>query len=349
MQDGHKSQITDEKIVLYGHYKRTGSVILAVIATISLMVLLLSSSIKSTILNPNFYKDSLKEANTYSDLIDSGIPSLIMNSTISDNQITNFLAQKGIIYVIKNSIPLDWVEAKMGVLIDDITKYISDSHKNPKVVVRLDDMGTYLTQIGDGMTMLEQLIPSCAEANAPNAMSQLLNVKIDCKNMTTNLDEIKTEIKKDRLAIVNLKATQVDLSQEIQRSADVFTGIKDYANKVSVYFWTSLVIFIISLLLIVWLQKKNIYALIKYTTVPIASASAIMLLAALITKSSFLESVDNNLVISTTTEMQSIILNFLHVCIIDRFASVITVSAVLLAISAGVYAVSLLYHKKHTN
>jgi len=346
MKEEHRSQITDEKIVLYGQYKKIVSIILAIIAGISLIVFLLSSSIRSTIVNPDFYKDNFKKANTYSELINSGIPSLIMSSTISNDQLTNFLAQKGIIYVVQHTIPASWVEEKMDALIDNVTKFISNSPKTPKVVVKLNDMGIYLTQIGDGLSLVEQIIPSCEDAGK-DTISQLFNIKIDCKNMSTNLDQIKAEIEKMRIKVINLKLVETDISQEIQNAADIFTGIKDYANKVNIYFWTSLVVLIISLLLIILLQIKNIYNLIKYITIPIAISSAIMLLAALSTKSSFLSSLDNNLQISTTPEMKSIILNFLHVCIVDRFTNVITISAIILLISAGIYIVSLFYHKKH--
>lgn len=144
MKSEHKSEITNDKIVLYGNYKKIISIVMGVILAMSLIAFLFSSSIKSTILNAQFYEDSIKKADTYNKLLNEGIPSLIMEATISDNAAVNILAKEGITYVIKNTIPVSWVEQKTNLLIEDVVKFISQSPKTPKLVLKLNDIDKYI-------------------------------------------------------------------------------------------------------------------------------------------------------------------------------------------------------------
>lgn len=343
----HKSVITDEKIVLYGHYKKLLSIIFAVLAGLSLIAFLLAGSISNTVVNPQYYKDIFTKSNTYEDLLEKGVPSVVMQATISDDAMMNMLARQGIVYVIKNSIPASWIQDKTELLIDDISQFIKNSKKNPEIVLQLHDIDSYLVQIGDGLTVLEQIIPSCADAkNTSDELKGLINVDIDCANMAVSLDDIKGQISKAKIAISQLEVAEVNLTDEVQKGADFFTGVNQFANRVSGMYWWSLVIFILSLVVILLLQYKDIYKLIKYIAIPIAGSSGMVLLAALISKPSVLRSIDDNFHLETTQEMHDIIIRFLHTAVIDRYTSVITISSILLVISLAIFIVSILLHRK---
>ena len=346
-KETHKSVITDEKIVLYGQYKKILSVVLVVVAGLALIAFLLSGSIRTTIVNPQYYKDIFKKANTYNDLLEKGIPSVIMESSISDNIVTNVLAKQGMIYVIKNTIPSSWVEKKMETLIDDISLYIANSKSNPKIAVQLNDADEYLIQIVDGLDILEQIIPSCSQAQVTDqGLVSLLNVNVDCSKMSVSLDDIKSEIAKGKTAIQKLEAAEVNLTNEVQKGANFFTGVDQFANRVGGIYWASLAVLILSILIIIWLQFKNIYKILMYVSVPIAGASAIVLLAALISKPSILNALEEKFSLETTPEMQNVIINFLYTAIIDRYTSIITLSSILLGVSLATLVVSMLLHRK---
>jgi hypothetical protein len=256
----HKSVITDEKIVLYGHYKSVLSIIFSVLAGLALVAFLLAGSINNTLVNPQYYKDVFTKANTYEDLIEKGVPSVVMGASFSDDAVTNMLAKQGIVYVIKNTIPANWIQEKVEVLIDDITQFIKNSKSNPEIVVKLNDIDGYLIQIEDGLNVLEQIIPSCLDAqDASQELKGLLNIDIDCSKMTVSLDDIKSEISKGKVAIGQLEVAEVNLTEEVQKSADYFTGINQFANTVHSMYWWSLVIFILSILIIICIRWKEIY------------------------------------------------------------------------------------------
>lgn len=346
-KEGHKSVIADDKIVLYGHYKKVLSIIFSVLAGLALIAFLLAGSINNTIVNPQYYKDIFSKANTYNDLMEKGIPSVVMEASISDDAVTNMLAKQGIVYVIKNTIPASWVQSKVEVMIDGITNYISNSKQHPEIVVKLNDLDGYLTQIGDGLDVLNQIIPSCANAaTAGQELKGLLNVDIDCSKMSVSLDDIKAQIAKGHTAIENFKVAEVDLTDEVQKGADVMTGINQFANTVNGFYWWSLVVMLLSLITVVLLQFKNIYSAIKYVTIPVASASGMVLLAAMISKPSVLNALDKNFSLETTSEMQTIVTNFLHTAIVDRYTSVMTTSSILFGVSLAVLVISILMHRK---
>lgn len=164
--------------------------------------------------------------------------------------------------------------------------------------------------------------------------------------MSVDFDEIKADITKGTTALDTIKNIEVDLADEIQKGADVFTGIKDFANKINVMYYASLIIMILSLLIIIYLQYKNIYEVAKYLMIPIASASGVILLAALFTKSSAIRAIENGLKFETTAEIQSIIYNLFDGIVLNRYNSIIMTSAIIFFVSIAIYVVSILIHRK---
>jgi hypothetical protein len=71
-------------------------------------------------------------------------------------------------------------------------------------------------------------------------------------------------------------------------------------------------------------------------------------MAALISKPSVLNAINEKFALDTTVEMQAIVINFLRVAIIDRYTSVITISSVILGLSfIALMSVIFLHRKKH--
>jgi hypothetical protein len=103
---------------------------------------------------------------------------------------------------------------------------------------------------------------------------------------------------------------------------------------------------ILSLLIIIYLQYKNIYEVAKYLMIPIASASGVILLVALLTKSSAIRAIEKGLKFETTAEIQSIIYNLFNGIVLNRYNSIIMVSAIIFFISIAIYVVSILIHRK---
>jgi hypothetical protein len=334
MDQNHHNVIADDKIVLYGHYKKVLSVILAVVLGISLMSFLFLYNLKSTAANPEFYKTMLKKTNVYDRLINEGIPSVISEATITDDVVTNYMAQKAIIYIVKQSIPSTWVENETNIVIDKVAKVFSEPKSTPSVVIDLDNMSTYLSQISDGVVLFEQIIPSCAETESGNnSAKQLLGISIDCKSMNINLDQIKESLKKASTTINELKDVNIDITKQVNNSVDSINTIKDYIHNLSFYTWLSLILLIISALLILLLDISDLGSMIKYFAWPILSASLFSLIGSLIMQTSIINNLANNLTFNLPQEMSSIIYDFAKSSIVQYFVQVKTISAILFVIS----------------
>lgn len=334
MDKSHHNVISDDKIVLYGHYKKTLSVILSVILGISLIAFLFLYNLKITAANPEFYKTMLKNTNVYDRLINEGIPSLVSEATITQDAITNYMAQKAIIYIVKQSIPSTWVENQTNIIIDKVAKIFSEPKSTPNIVIDLDNMSTYLSQISDGIVLFEQIVPSCSATESENnTAKQLLGVSIDCKSMNINLDQIKDSLKKASVSVNELKKVNIDISKQVNESVESINTVKDYINNLSFYTWLSLIVLIISILLLLLLDISNLVSMVKYFAWPILVASVSSLIASLIMQSSILTNINNNLTFDLPVEMSSIISDFAKSSVIQYFLQVKIVSGILFVIS----------------
>lgn len=329
MDSSHKNIISDNKIVLYGHWKRFFSILLAVLAGLSLVFFLFLYTFKTTLTNPEFYKNNLKKADTYSQLINDGIPAVIMKAKISDTQTTNLLAKEAIVYVIKKTIPPSWVEKNTEKLIDKTANFLAKPHQNPEIILKLDELGGYMGQIGDSLLVLEQIIPSCTQAQSDSSIvKQLFNVSIDCKNMDMNLDQIKQDMNQSGIALKQLKITELNLTEEIRQAVQNLNSLRKFIQDIIVYMWVALILFILFALLIILLQRKSIYHLVKYLSWTILISSGLALLFGLTGENWGLKTIAENVQFSVPSAMQTIIDNFTAFMVKGFFAKMIITSGV---------------------
>lgn len=334
MNEVHKNLITDDKIVIYGHWKKFFSVLLAILVGLSLASFLLLYTFKTTLTNPEFYKDNLKKADTYTELINEGIPAIIMEAQISDNQATNLLAKEAIIYVIKKTIPPSFVEKNTEKLIDKTANFLAKPHQNPQISIKLDELGGYMGQIGDSLLVLEQIIPSCSQAQSDSSVAKLLNVTINCKNMNMNLDQIKQEISTSAFALKQLKVTELNLTDEIRQTVKDLNSLRELIKDISIYMWVSLILLVLFSLLIVMLEWKSIYRLAKYLGWTILISSGIVLLFGLIGENFGLKAITNSTQFDIPLAMQAIIDNFAIFMVKGFFAKMMITSGIFFIVGA---------------
>ncbi len=161
-----------------------------------LLILLFSLTLKITVANSEFYKSNLKKNNTYQRLIQDGIPSLITESIISDNAITDTISKDLIIYIVQKSIDPVWLEAVTGKLIDQIALYFSNpDNLGHKVELDLQGSRGFLSQVSGGLTVLEQFVPE----------------------QNTNLTQLKKEIEKTRTKINQANLGIINIEKYIGR------------------------------------------------------------------------------------------------------------------------------------
>lgn len=339
----------DDEVVIHVHYKTILSVIFAFLLAISLIASIFFYNLKTTVANPEFYKSNLSKANIYGRLIDEGIPALITDYKISDDLTTNLLAKDAMIYIIKRSVPPIWVQSQVETIVDKIAEMFSKPRSNPNIVIKLDSMSVYLSQISDGINILEQIIPSCAQSQTNSETAkQLLNISIDCKSMSVNLDQIKSTLGTSRKQINDLKNLDLNLSQEIKQGVENINQLRQVIKDITLYTWISLVILIISVIFLIVMQYKHIYSLIKYLSLPVFIGSIVVLVSSLIMQSSIIGEIGSNLNFNLPVEMQSIVTDFAKTMAISFFYQMKIVSLILLILSLLGFssAIILENHKK---
>jgi len=224
----------DKKIIIYWSWQKTVSIICACLIVPLLLVFLFSLTLKTTIINPEFYKKNLEKNNTYDRLIHDGIPSLVLESNISDNQFSDILSKDIIIYVVQKSIDPLWIQNLTNSLIDQIATYFAATHDSgKKIELDLSQSSDFLYKVSNGLTLVSQLVPNCT--NSTVALGS-------CKNVNT--DEIKNDILKIQTKIDQANLGVIDIQNYVTNANSFILNIQNIIQNMDIELlnWMNIII-----------------------------------------------------------------------------------------------------------
>ena len=328
----HKSHIDDEKIVIYGNYKKIFTALISIMMAICVLLFSVSLGLKLSIANPDFYKNNLKKADTYSQIINDGIPSVLSGINYINDVQVNLLAKQAINYIIAKSISTQWVENETEQAIDKIADYVKNPKSN-KVSIELNNFSLYLAQINDGLTIFEQIIPSCNDASNQNtSLKQLFGVSLDCEKMDYNLDDIKTAISKTKSSITSLELKNIDITEKVEKIYNFLGGVDNFAQNINLYLTVSSIIFILMLLCLGLLYKKDIKDFLRYLSYPLIASGFLMYFIGLFAKTRILTNLESKFNLDVNETIKQIIINFAKTATTDMFNTLSIVSIVIFVV-----------------
>jgi len=254
----------EQKLVIYWNTKKLISLICAILIVPTLIVFLFSLTLKTTVINPAFYKSNLKKADTYDRLVSEGVPSLIMDSDVGKGVVTSPIAKSIVVYVLQKSIDPAWIESLVNATIDQVVKIFSTySPAAPKVNLDLKNGELYLSRVSEGLLILQQLVPSCSD------QSQIAN----CQKMSVNLDQIKSQIGKIQTKIDAINLSSVDIGKQIYQANSFIISLQKFVREVNNFFYGSLVILLALILAIIGLEYRKLSAMFKFISLPLVIGS----------------------------------------------------------------------------
>jgi hypothetical protein len=325
----------DQKIVIYWSWQKTVSIICALFIIPTILVLIFSATLKHTIINPNFYKKSLDKNNTYDRLIRDGIPSLILESSITDNQFSDTLSKDIIIYVVQKSVDPAWLQSIANSAIDQTAKYFAASHdKGGKIELDLSQSREFLYKVSTGLTLVNQFVPNCTEGT----------VGATCKNINT--DEIKTNISQIQKQIDQVNLGVIDIQSYVANANSFITAIQNIIQNINVYFWVSLFILLILILVIVVLQLSDWIFAVKTVSLPMVIGSLGGLLFIWLMQPLIIGNLEL-LHFDLPTQMETIIIDLLKTNMFGVFHTYEWIAGSILIIFIAIYAaITILENRK---
>ncbi|MCL5795219.1 MAG: hypothetical protein M1338_02585 [Patescibacteria group bacterium] len=302
------------------------------------LVFIFSAVLKTTILKTDYYLSNLKKVDAYNRLINDGIPSLILDTKISDNQLTDSFAKELAIFVIQKSVDTAWVEDQTEKITDKIVELLSNS----KGTVSLDLSGTknILSKVSTGLLVLDNIIPGCKETqNASDnqaGLGKILDARTYC-NVKTDLVRIKNSIDKISPGIVNLDSS-------IKNANSFIENIQHFTSNINFYFWLSLISLIILLGLIVILEFYDLAFMIKSISLALIIASAITFFGGLISKA-FISTAYVGVSASITGPIKVIIGDFIAASVAGIFSHLEIISGIIFGVFLIIFIVVIFLQK----
>lgn len=324
---------SEKKLVIYWDIKRILSIICALLIIPTLIVFLFSFTLKRTVINPNFYKATLKKADVYNRLIQDGIPALVLELNTDNDAINNSIAKDLIVYVLQKSIDPAWVESLVNKTIDQtVVFYSSFSRGEKEINLDLKKTNLFLNKVSDNLVLLEKFIPTCSELQSGEGSS----FAIDCQKMDVNPDEVKTEVNKIRAKISEVNLGVVNIEKNLSQVNASFALIEKVIYKVNTYLYVSLVLLFLLIVAIVILEFRNLSAMLKLIFMPLIIGSLLGLFIFWLLKISTIGNFDL-LSFDLPAVMEEIVSDFLKASIAGIFHYFEIITGIILGISLVVY------------
>lgn len=266
-----------QKIVIYWNTKRTIALICSILIVPIISVLILSLTLKTSVINPEFYKANLKKVDTYNRLIDEVVPAVILNLSSDRDAINSSITKDLLVVIIQKSIDPAWIEGLTNKIIDQIVLVFSKISDQSQVVdLNLRDSQVFLQKLSNSLIFLESVIPNCS--------SQPAEAKILCGS-DNNLDEIKEEIHELVGRLNNINLGVIDITEQVSEANAYILSLKNFIAHVNTFFYVSLAIFLLLVLTIVLLCWDNLPLMIKSVALPIILSTFFGMVFVLIVKS----------------------------------------------------------------
>lgn len=328
---------SDQKIVIYWSWKKTVSLIAAILLVPTLFVWIFSLTLKTTIISPNYYKGVIKSADTYNRLIRDGIPSLVLGSTISEDTTTDWLAKELIVFVVQKAIDPAWLQGLTDTTIDQIVTFLSSEDKTgKKVELDLTQASGFLSKANASLGLISQMVPTCSGDQTEVA-------GISCKDIDSN--QIKQSVADIQKKIADFNLGAVDLGKDINQVNSAVSFIQKFVRNVNSYFWFTTIFAIILIATIVFLSLKDLYYLTRFVVIPLVIAPILSFIVVLLLMP--LASSDySNVSFNLPPEMNAIIADVLKYFTSGIFHRLEIIALIVLLVALAGYITILVLEKK---
>ncbi len=264
----------EQKIVIYWSWKKTVSLAAAVLLVPTLFIWTFALTLKTTVINPNYYKGVLAATDTYDKLIQDGIPSLIVDTKVSQNDTTDWLAKEAVIFVVQKAIDPTWLQTITNKLIDQIVLFFDNEQKvGEKVELDLSQAESFLANANTTLSFVGEIIPSCGTTKADGTT-------VACEKIDN--DEIKNDITVIGQNMSSLSLGMVDISDEVTEANSAVGFIQKFVKDVNGYLWVTTILAIVFIAAIVLASLKEYYYMTRFLAWPLGIASILTFIMVLI-------------------------------------------------------------------
>jgi len=327
----------NKKIVIYWNVRKTIALICGLLFVPVFIVFIFSLTLKTTIANPQYYKDNLKSIDAYNRIVNKGIPSLILEMHVSDNKLTDSLAKELTVFLIQKFVDPVFIEDISETFIDKTIAFFQKSDQ--EINLDLSNYQKHLEKLSNGLLVLEEIIPDSTMT------TETSDSTASASKIVTNLGEVKKDLGGIRLAIDKIDLGMVRADQTVKKINGFIQIIHKFMVYINVWLWACLAAMIILIGAIAFLQWKNLALIIKLVSFFTGIAAFLSLVIAFITDKLVPKSLGNqNILLSAS--IRGIIDDFLKITISGIFERLETYSAVILVISVAVFGSVLVVERK---
>jgi len=283
--------------------------------------------------------NNLKKVDAYSRLINEGIPSLILDGHISNNELTDSFAKQLAIFVIQKSLDPTWVENQTGKLVNKI----AESFRNYKGEATLDLSETkdVVTKVSAGLMIFDNMLPAC-DKTQPSTTSQALLGKV--MDAETNC-EVKSDLKGIREQVDKINVGVVNLDEQVKNANAFIVSVQHFSSNIKFYFWFSLISLFLLLGLIIILEINHISFMAKLVSIALMVASGITFFGSLLAQS-LISTAYSGAISNPSGPIKAIAGDFIASSVSGIFTRLEIVSAIVFGVFLAVLVLASLILKK---
>ncbi|MFA6447432.1 MAG: hypothetical protein WCW31_04240 [Patescibacteria group bacterium] len=339
-------KVKEKEIVIHYSWKKILTIILGALFAVSLVVFLVSLTLQQTVINPQYYKDNLKAVNAYNRILSQGIPSLILETHISDNTLTDSLAKEISILLIQRFVDPIWLEDLTNGFIDNTVSFLSQKDKN--IELDLTSAKSVLNTVSQGLIIANEFIPPCdklAGKKVDTAIMALIDTEHLCKEKGINLDEIKKDLQGIQGRIATINTGVVELDSFVNELNTGIAQVRAFVDNLYIYLFSSVLALLILAGFLVGLYWGDKIMIMRTLSISGGIGSITTLVLAFCLSLTTSKEINNSR-LALSASMKNIINDFMNAMTSGIFNRLEIYAGILLVVSVGVYILSHLKHKK---
>lgn len=249
------------------------------------LVFLIALSLKFSLLNSDFLKNTFIKADLYNSILDDGASSLL--KTVEKNAQFGLgpLNAEDISLILKSSISAGWLQNQTETAIDNYSSFAYGKTDKLEIILPLIDFKKSLSQnIEQNLINKLENLPNCTNEQLKQLQSEEGLKSINCKPAGTNTKEISESLTKDitgKGGLISQLPDNYNLTEKISANPAKTEALQRFYKIFNLIFKALLLASSIILAIIALINIKYFPGMLKWLCIPIMIPSLIILILGL--------------------------------------------------------------------
>lgn len=266
-------------------FRKFFSVIFSLLFVVVFLFFLIILSLKLSVFNPEFIKNSFIKADLYNSILDEGVGALLKTVEANAQFGLGPLKAEDISLILKSSISANWLEQQSESAIDNYFNFVYGKTDKLEIILPLVEVKKSLSQnIEQGLKDKLKNLPKCTNEQLNKLQSEEGFKSINCRPAGMDANAISQELSKEITGeggLISQLPDNYNLTEKINKNPAKTEAMQRFYKIFTLIFKALLLASSIILAILALINIKYFPGLLKWLATPLMIPSLIIFILAL--------------------------------------------------------------------